>query len=123
MRKIFFLLMSWALAVQANPDALASKINESLLKTHNKVESDRSQVELFNQNAEPLNQGAQFQGQQPNYGVDMRLAQPLPDFEFEASKNPSSWDTKVESELQERQTTDYLVEESWLDIRRSLQAR
>jgi hypothetical protein len=55
------------------------------------------------------------------HGVDMRLNAPLPDFDTESSYEPRNLQSEVEREMQDRQTTDYVVERSWREIRKDLE--
>jgi hypothetical protein len=54
------------------------------------------------------------------HGVDMRMAKPQPSYEYDLTYIPSSLDARIEGEIQDRQTTDFVVEQSWTDIRRQI---
>ncbi len=90
--------------------------------TNRNIEIQKAKTDVTNQNAPNLRNGIEFIRQDGrSYGVDMRLNAPLPNFEEELSYQPRGIQSEVEAELQERQTTDYVVERTWIEIRKDLE--
>jgi len=102
-----------------------ANVNEYMTKTNSKLEIQKSKTELFNQYAPSVREGAQFQDRERSitHGVDMMATPPLPDFDYDPSYNPPSLDAKIEAEVQDHQTTDYVVERKWQDIRRKINSQ
>jgi hypothetical protein len=91
-------------------------------ETNAHMEIKKAHIDVINKSAPTFRGGVEFVRQDGRtHGVDMRLSAPLPDFETESSYEPRNLQSEVEREIQDRQTTDFVVERSWREIRKDLE--
>lgn len=124
---ILFLWVILSLAFFVRPAradnfAPADRTNYHMQETNQHIEIKKAHTDVLNKNAPNFRSGVEFVRQDGrSHGVDMRLSAPLPDFDSESSYEPRNLQSEVEREIQERQTTDYVVERSWIEIRKELE--
>jgi hypothetical protein len=100
----------------------ADRTNYHMQETNAHMEIKKAHTDVINKSAPNVRNGVEFVRQDGRtHGVDMRLNAPLPDFDTESSYEPRNLQSEVEREMQDRQTTDYVVERSWREIRKDLE--
>lgn len=57
------------------------------------------------------------------YGVDMNFAPKAPNFDYNSSYSPTSADAQIEKSIEDQQTTDYVVEKKWIEVKRAITAQ